>query len=308
MKTHFTLRQIEYFLSVAETGQISRSASLCAVTQSSMTIALKNLEDAVGVDLLARHPKGVRLTEAGERFLRHAKGGVEFLDRAVTAARAEPNDLAGSVAIGVTDSISAYLMPPLLLNLSQRFARLNVNLVERDRAEIERLVANGELDFGLLLVSNTARLEALEYETLIRSPRRLWTHPEHPLQTKPNVTLDDVAREDYLLLDMDEHLQTVDRYWGQYGLAPRVILQTKSIEAIRSFVALGQGVTILSDFVFRQWSLEGNRISRRNLDALVPSMDIGTVCRLDGETSSQARAVLSFFQSVRREAPAMLPR
>lgn len=57
MNTHITLRQIEYFVSVADTGQISKSANLCSVSQSSMTIALRKLEDSVGVTLLLRHAK-----------------------------------------------------------------------------------------------------------------------------------------------------------------------------------------------------------------------------------------------------------
>jgi DNA-binding transcriptional LysR family regulator len=132
---------------------------------------------------------------------------------------------------------------------------------------------------------------------MIRSPRRLWTPPGHPLLDAQRVTLEDVAQEDYLLLDMDEHVQTVARYWGKYDVAPRVRMQSTSIEAVRSLVALGQGVTILSDLVYRPWSLEGNRISRRDLSVAVPTMDVGAVWRRNMLLSRQVRTLLDLFRS-----------
>jgi DNA-binding transcriptional LysR family regulator len=288
--THITLRQIEYFISVANTGQISRSSSLSNVSQSSMTVALQNLEDAVGLPLLQRHAKGVRLTEAGERFLRHVQQATLSIDHAVLAAQEEPDQIAGSVRIGMTETISAYLMPALISTISQRFANLEIQIVDR------------ELDIALLLVSNTALLPELKSETMLRSPRRLWTTPDHPLQEAQRVTLEDVAQENYLLLDMDEHVQTVGKYWGKYGVQPRVRMQSKSIEAVRSLVALGQGVTILSDLVYRPWSLEGNRISRRDLSVAIPTMDVGAVWSRSGTVSTQAKAVLELFRSWKRSA------
>ncbi|MGF7133965.1 DNA-binding transcriptional LysR family regulator [Paraburkholderia sp. EB58] len=300
--THITLRQIEYFISVANTGQISRSSSLSNVSQSSMTVALQNLEDAVGLPLLQRHAKGVRLTEAGERFLRHVQQATLSIDHAVLAAQEEPDQIAGSVRIGMTETISAYLMPALISTISQRFANLEIQIVERDRQTIEQGLVDRELDIALLLVSNTALLPELKSETMLRSPRRLWTTPDHPLQEAQRVTLEDVAQENYLLLDMDEHVQTVGKYWGKYGVQPRVRMQSKSIEAVRSLVALGQGVTILSDLVYRPWSLEGNRISRRDLSVAIPTMDVGAVWSRSGTVSTQAKAVLELFRSWKRSA------
>jgi DNA-binding transcriptional LysR family regulator len=300
--THITLRQIEYFISVADTGQISKSANLCAVSQSSMTIALKNLEDAVGVPLLQRHAKGVRLTRAGERFLRHVQSASLSVDRAIVAAQEEPEQISGHVRVGMTETISAYLMPSLLSTIAQRFGNLTVEIVENERETIEQKLADDQLDIALLLVSNSAAMSDLKYETILRSARRLWTHPDHPLQEAPRVTLEDVARENYLLLDMDEHVQTVDKYWGKQGVKPNVRMQSRSIEAVRSLVALGQGVTILSDLVYRPWSLEGNRISRRDLSIPVPSMDVGAVWRRTGAMSAPSKTLLDLFRSWKRGA------
>lgn len=300
MSTHITLRQIEYFISVADTGQILRSSKLCNVSQSSMTIALQNLEQAVQEPLLVRHAKGVRLTEAGERFLRHAQQVSLSIDQAVIAAQQEPEKISGRVRIGVTETISAYLMPSLISTISRRFTNLEVEVVEREREAIERDLLGAQLDLALLLVSNVTLVDELKCEIMLRSPRRLWTPADHPLQDAQRVTLDDVARENYLLLDMDEHVQTVSKYWGKYGLRPRIRMQSKSIEAVRSLVALGHGITILSDLVYRPWSLEGGRISRRELSVPIPTMDVGVVWRQGGKLSAQAKVLLDLLRSWKR--------
>ncbi|BEU28485.1 LysR family transcriptional regulator [Paraburkholderia sp. 22B1P] len=300
MPRQITLRQIEYFLSVADTGQISHASNLCNVSQSSMTIALQNLEDAVGVPLLARHSKGVRLTDAGVRFLRHVQQARQSVDEAVIAAQEEPGHLAGLVRVGMTETISAYLLPSLMSTLTRRFRNLQVEVIEREREAIEHQLLEGELDLALLLVSNTALHDDLKCEVMIRSPRRLWTPPEHPLQDAQRVTLEDVAKENFLLLDMDEHVQTVARYWGKFGVTPHVRLQSRSIEAVRSLVALGEGVTILSDLVYRPWSLEGKRIRRRNLSVSVPTMDVGAVWCRSVPVSRQMRVLLDLCSSWKR--------
>ena len=302
MPRQITLRQIEYFLSVADTGQISHASNLRNVSQSSMTIALQNLEDAVGVPLLSRHARGVRLTDAGVRFLRHVQQARQSVEQAVLAAQEEPGQIAGLARIGMTETISAYLLPSVMSIVTRRFRNLQVDVVERDREVIERQLLDGELDLALLLVSNTALHDDLKCETMIRSPRRLWTPPDHPLLEAQRVTLEDVAQENFLLLDMDEHVQTVARYWGKYGVAPRVRMQSTSIEAVRSLVAIGEGVTILSDLVYRPWSLEGNRISRRDLSVAVPTMDVGAVWRRNVPLSRQVRTLLDLFRSWKHTA------
>ncbi|MDQ2139078.1 LysR substrate-binding domain-containing protein [Alcaligenaceae bacterium B3P038] len=291
-----TLRQFEYFLALTQTGQVSRAALQCNVSQSSMTIALRNMEQALGVPLFVRHARGLHLTDAGERFVRHAQHVMGAVDRAVDDMRAVADDLQGEVRLGVTETISAYLMPAVIAAVAQRFPNLKIHVVERDRARIEQGLLAGEFDFALAIVSNLTRFDKLQYDTMLRSPRRLWTHPDHALQHASTVSLAAVAQADYVLLDMDEHIETVGKYWGEYGLQPRVRYQSGSLEAVRSLVALQQGVTILSDLVYRPWSLEGRRIMRRDLSDAVPTMDIGGVWRKSDGLSPSSETLMGFLR------------
>lgn len=270
-----TLRQFEYFLALAETGQVSKAALRCHVSQSSVTVALRGMEQALDVRLFVRHSKGLRLTEAGERFVHHARNVTNAASRAIEDIQTPSSDVAGELRVGVTETISAYLAPSVLSTAEQRFPRLKIKLMEGDRPSIEQGLMRGDIDLALLIVSNLTQIDELEYHTMLKSPRRLWTHPDHPLQQKTKVGLRDIAKCDYILLDMDEHIDTMEKYWRQYRLQAKIHFQSKSLEAVRSLVAFRKGITILSDLVYRPWSLEGRRILRRDVTEAIPTMDIG---------------------------------
>ncbi len=89
--------------------------------------------------------------------------------------------------------------------------------------------------------------------------------------------LSDLAEHPYVLLTVDEADQTTRQYWGD--LRPRVFVETSSIEAVRSIVANGNGITILSDMVYRPWSLEGKRVETVVVEHPVPDMQIGLAWR-----------------------------
>ncbi|PWC12195.1 LysR family transcriptional regulator [Brenneria corticis] len=293
----FTLRQLEFFVAVADTGQVSKAASRCNVSQSSMTVSLKNLEEQFERQLFTRHAKGIQLTDAGERLLRHARQVLKTVELAAADVRAQTDDLRGRVRIGVTETLSAYMLPSLLSAIQQRFPHLDVDVAELPSMPLCRAISDERVDLAIMLVSNIMLPDSCEAEVFIRSTRRLWTCAGHPLQDAPTLTLQDVAKEDYLLLDMDDHIPIVNYYWENQHLRPRVKFQSTSIEAIRNMVAQGLGVTILSDFVYRTWSLEGNRIMRRDISNIIPSMDIGVVWRKGRDLSYPAEAVIDFIRS-----------
>lgn len=295
-----TLRQFEYFLALAETGQVSKAALQCNVSQSTVTVALRNMEQTLNTPLFIRHSKGLRLTDAGERLVHHARDVISAASRAIEDIQATPSDIQGQIKVGVTETISAYLMPRVLATVEQRFPRLQVQVIERDRADVEHDLINGKLDLALLLVSNLSQLDELEYRTLLRSTRRLWMHPDHPLQKIPRVSLKDITSFDYVLLDMDEHVHTMGRYWQERQLQPRIRFQSRSIEAIRSLVAFRKGVAILSDLVYRPWSLEGRRILRRDVSDAIPTMDVGVVWRKGGRQNKAQKALMDFLYSATR--------
>lgn len=122
----FTLRQLEFYIAIAETLQISKAAARCHISQSSMTIAMRNLEEALDVQLLLRYPKGVKLTAEGERFLAHACNIINNSRAAVDDLHERTDILTGTVRIGIAETLSAYLIPEILGDIERRFPLLEI--------------------------------------------------------------------------------------------------------------------------------------------------------------------------------------
>jgi len=270
-----TLKQLDYFIASAESGQVSHAAVNLNISQSAVTAAIKSLEEELGVRLLERTHAGVRLTIEGARFLEHARIITGAVAAAVRSPLRERAEVSGTLRIGTTYTVVGYFMSKYYARFRNTYPQISIELKELPRAALEKQLAQGELDIGLMLVSNLENTEELEQELLLESSRRLWLAADHHLLVQNEISLADVAREDYIMLTVDEASKTATRYWEMAGERPRTVLTTSSVEAVRSLVAAGVGVTILSDMVYRPWSLDGQRIELRRLIEPVPSMNVG---------------------------------
>ncbi|MEO9338482.1 LysR family transcriptional regulator [Mesorhizobium sp. SB112] len=270
-----TLKQLDYFIATAETGQVSHAAAELNLSQSAVTAAIKGLEIDLGVKLFERTHTGVRLTMEGSRFLEHARVITSAVTAAVRSPLREKSGLTGKLRLGMTYTVVGYYMSRHYARFRKTYPQIDVELLELPRDDLERGLLRGEIDMAVMLVSNLAHTDDLVQEVLMRSNRRLWLSADHHLLGRKDITLADVAAEDYIMLTVDEARKTASRYWDTAGLTPNTVLTTSSVEAVRSLVAAGIGVTVLSDMVYRPWSLEGQRIEVRGLVEPIPSMDVG---------------------------------
>lgn len=293
-----TLRQMRYFVSAAETGKLSTAASDCGVTQSAITLALKALEDHLGTSLFDRNPTGVTLTQEGHRFLLKVRAILADVAEATRSVEADRGAAAvtGKLSIGTTDTVIGYFLGPHLTRFRHRFPDIDLEITQLERPELEARLAAGEFDLGVMLVSNLRRRDVLGSSILLPSQRRLWLPVRHPLMAREAVSLRDVAGEPYIMLTVDEAERSALSYWDRAGLTPRIVLRTTSVEAVRTLVGQGMGVTILSDMVFRPWSLEGDRIEVRDLIERIPSMDVGLVWRQADTLTPPGEEFRAFLQ------------
>lgn len=268
-----TLRQLKYFRAVAEIGRISHAALQLNISQSAVTTAIRELEELLGQTLFERHPYGVELTRAGRRFLSHAYAVLAAADEAQHMPN-EATSIEGTLTIAASYTVLGYFLPHHLQRFEQLHPQITVKVHEVAREAIEEGLITERYDMGVLLTSNVM-LREISLETFFGSQRRLWVPSRHPLLAQAEVTLADVAAQPYIMLTVDEAAATALKYWSQTPYQPAVRLRTSSVEAVRSTVANGLGVTILSDMVYRPWSLEGKRIETINLRDAVPTMNIG---------------------------------
>jgi DNA-binding transcriptional LysR family regulator len=292
----FTLRQLEFYIALAETLQVSKAASRCHVSQSSMTVALRNLEESVNAQLFLRQPKGIQLTVAGERFLAHARKIMNDSRFALEDLLNQPETTAGVVRVGIAETLSAYLLPEILSEIESRFPLLEIQFHEAQAPELLTALRKGQVDFCLLLTSNIPHDGDLAVETFIRSLRQLWTSVGHPLLSKPEITLSDVAQTPFLMLSTDEYPGVITDYFKNHGFTPTIHFRSNSFEAVRSLVAQGKGVTILSDLVYRPWALSGLRVVRRTINDCITYMDVGVVKTVDRPLSPASQKLVDFMR------------
>jgi len=290
-----SFRQIRYFIATADAGKVSLAAAGLNVSQSAVSAAIKGLEEELEAHLFERHANGVTLTYEGHQFLQHAQNIVAAVSEATRAPRRSGRDVEGEVAIGVTYTVAGYFLPQILSRFRRAFPGITVRMQEISRNEIEHRIVDGSLDIAVMLVSNLGNEAQIDSEVLIRSPRRLWLCADHHLMEKEAVSLAEVAHEPYVMLTVDEADRTALRYWTPTPYRPKVVFATSSVEAVRSMVALGMGVTILSNMVYRPWSLEGQHVEVRPVTDHVPSMDVGLAWRRGVTMSPPARVFSEYL-------------
>ncbi|PWE56091.1 LysR family transcriptional regulator [Metarhizobium album] len=292
-----SLRHFRFFVAVAETGQVSKAAAALFTSQPAVTEAIKTLETDMGVKLFNRSPKGVTLTYEGAIFLQHAQTVLAAAVDAMLAPQQVQRDMAGQMTLACTHTVAGYFVTPLLSRFRRIFPGIEVNLVEFERPEIERRVLSGEVDLAVCLLSPLESGDRIETELLVRSKRRLWLPANHALLERKSISLRDIQAEPYIMLAVDDAEETTLSYFRNAGLEPNVVFRTTSMEAIRNVVAEGFGVTVLSDMVYRPWSLDGIRLAAAAISDTVPSMDIGLVWSRSAGLSRDAKVFVDVCRS-----------
>lgn len=240
-------RLLHQFIAVAEELHFGRAAVRLHMAQPPLSQAIKNLEDLVGVPLLARNRHSVQLLPAGKAFLAEAR---ELLDRgkkAIDAAVRASEGMDGRLTIGFVGSVSYELLPRLLARIRENFPRVHIDLRELTSAEqAEQLLAR-KIDLGIvrLPVANLVEIETQVIET----ERLVAVLPiTHPLAGKQTLWLKDLEREPFMAFPSDK----IPSLHGKFLLAceasgfnPRIALEAWQMSSMVSLVAANFGVALL---------------------------------------------------------------
>lgn len=292
----FTIRQLQYFVAVAEKGSVIGAARSLGISQSAVTEALKNLEADLGVTLFERHARGLNITHSGHQFLRHATKILSEVSGARRAFQRAPGKTEGRLNVGVTALMAGYVMSDMLARYRRMNPAVEITAIEDSGEYLEHLLIGGELDVAVMVVTNLRDRMALQCEILDVSAFRLWLPLEHILAGRESIGLDDVAREPLIMLNIDEMEEEAVKLLSAFGRKPRVAFRTRSVEAVRSLVATGAGVALLPDLVYRPWSLDGDRIESRDVSGSLPIVRVGVVWRRGLPLSPAARDFISMAQ------------
>jgi DNA-binding transcriptional LysR family regulator len=275
----FTLRQLQFFVAAAEAGSVSGAARALSISQSSVTEAILSLEADLGVPLFDRQARGLLITHKGSAFLRHARKILADVATARSAFHDEAEAATGRLSLGVTSLVAGYVLSDILARYRRAFPQIELNVVEDNGDYLQHLLIGGELDVAVLLTSSVKDRLALNVETLLVSPYRLWLPLGHPLAQQETITLEELAGQPLIQLMVDEIEESTRRLTAAMPVKPDMAFRTRSVEAVRSLVATGAGLAILPSLVYRPWSLEGDRIETRDVSGDLPSVQVGLAWR-----------------------------
>jgi DNA-binding transcriptional LysR family regulator len=275
----FTLRQLQFYVAAAEAGSVSGAARALSISQSSVTEAILSLEGDLGVTLFDRQARGLLITHKGSAFLRHARKILSEVATARTAFHDEAETASGRLSLGVTSLVAGYVLSDILARYRRAYPQVELNVIEDNGDYLQHLLIGGELDVAVLLTSSVKDRLALNVETLLVSPYRLWLPLGHPLAQQETITLEELAGQPLIQLMVDEIEESTHRLTAAMPVKPDMAFRTRSVEAVRSLVATGAGLAILPSLVYRPWSLEGDRIEIRDVSGDLPSVQVGLAWR-----------------------------
>ena len=283
MKSEVTLRQFRYFIAAATSGQFSTAAIAEHVSQSAITSAVQSLETQLKAKLFDRLPHGVALTPEGQVFFHHARHVMDAVNDAMRHASLLPQNAQGTIRLAATYTVLGYFLPDLLSRFKRSYPQVEIDLVDMDRAALEAALKEGSIDLGIGLLSNIDSKARYGHRLLVRSRRRLWAGAGHALARNATVGLHDIADNPYIMLTVDDADTAAIRHWAGTNTQLKVAMRTSSLEALRGLVAYGFGVSILSDLVYRPWSLEGKKIVAVPISDPIAPMDVGLLWPKDKE-------------------------
>ncbi|MFD3619439.1 LysR family transcriptional regulator [Streptomyces sp. NPDC058676] len=293
MAANLSLRQLEYFVAVADTGSMSAAAVRCHASQASISTAIADLERRLGVQLLVRRrAKGAFLTEAGSRILERAQAMLAQADELTASARAEEGRLAGRLTIGCYAALTPFLIPPLVDGFRQVHPAVDLELIEGQQEEMRQALLQGGCDLALLYAFGAQ--PGLSCTTLRSSRPYVIVSAGHPMAERKAVSLAELADEPLIIYSEPPAQQNADHWFSLAGAQPNVRYRTSSIEAVRSMVARGLGFATLIQSWPTDTSVEGLPLASVPLSDPLDEVELVIAHAAHVTPSHRARAFLQF--------------
>jgi LysR family hydrogen peroxide-inducible transcriptional activator len=292
-----SVRQLQYFVAVADSQHFGRAAEHCFVTQSTLSAGVQDLESLLGTPLFERSKRQVSLTPMGARLLEQARQ-ILFLSRElVETAKSDGTPLSGALRLGVIPTIGPFLLPRVLPAIRHRYPQLELFLVEDQSARLIERLSAGDLDAAI--IAFPFAMENLERE-LFWSENFLLALPEgHALAGQAQVSTSQLPREELMLLEeghcLTDHALAVCHL---DGLKSKAAFQGTSLYTLLQMVAGGQGMTFVPQMAVTTELLKSSEIALVALAEPGPHRQIGLVWRKTYHRKADLHLLASHMQAL----------
>lgn len=193
-----TIIQLEYLLAVANCGSFSAAAEKCFVTQPSLSMQIKNLEEELGIVLLDRTRKPVVPTNAGEAVLRQARETVKAFEAIREIVANLKNDVSGTLRLGIIPTIAPYLLHRLIPDFTKKYPKVDLMIREMKSRDIIHALRHDMLDAAIM--SGGTIPDDIQEADLFNDRFFVYVSPDHPLRQRNNIRIEDIDPRRMLLL------------------------------------------------------------------------------------------------------------
>jgi LysR family nitrogen assimilation transcriptional regulator len=244
------IRELRSFIHVARAGSFSRAASELYIAQPALSRQIAKLEEEVGVPLLIRHGRGVRLTAAGARLLERAEMITHLVNETGEQVRASADDQGGHLAVGLPPTIGALIGAELIRDFRARWPRVTLHLREGLSSSLQEWVLDKRVD--LAVVYNQPLLDAFDVRPLFSEPMIL-IGPPGVRGRKQSYQIRDLADIPLILPGLPHsNRRLVEQAAIQHGVRLRIELEVDSVALTKQLVKAGLGYSILTHVAIKE--------------------------------------------------------
>ena len=263
------LHQLKYFVSIVETGSVTKAAERCFISQPSISQQLSKLEDSIGKKLFARIKGKLVLTDAGQVMYEQAQKILADVEEAKHRVSDLDDQTGGSVSIGILPTLAPFILPSTLMALSEKYPHAVVTVREEISEAIVDAALRGEVDILLeVLPFDDARFDV---EALFSDEFFVAVHREEPLAKLDEIDVERLDGVPFILLE-DIHClaRQIEEYCFNKQIMPKVLFQASQLATVKQLVELRYGVSILprisinneADSAIRYIKLQGEQAAR----------------------------------------------
>ncbi|QOC91616.1 LysR family transcriptional regulator [Micromonospora craniellae] len=241
------LRQLEYFVAVAEEANFTRAAERVRISQSGVSAQIRGLERELGATLFDRSTRTATLTDAGRAALAHARAALACADAVRQAVDDVTGLVRGSLTVGMVTGCTVTPFFEALAAFHRAHPAVEITLVEETSVRLLDAVRSGAVDLALVGTAD-ATAPGLNTVTVVSERLVALVPPEHPLANRTAVALADLAAYRLVCMPEGTGIRTVlDRACLRHGVRPTIAVQASAADAIADLAARGLGVAVLSE-------------------------------------------------------------
>ena len=277
-----TLTELRYVVAVARERHFGHAAEACFVSQPTLSVAVKKLEEELGVTLFERGPGEVTVTPAGQRIVEQAQRVLEEASRIKDLAAAGRDPLAGPLRLGAIYTIGPYLLPKLIPILRRTVPAMQLHIQENFTHRLAESLKSGEVD--VILIALPFDEPGVETLAVYDEPFLVAIPKGHPWEGRKRITSEELTKESLLLLGeghcfRDQVLGFCHTLRSRDRNSLARTVEGGSLETIRQMVAGGVGVTVLPSTSVNTNSGTGDLIRILPFARPVPSRRVGLAWR-----------------------------